>query len=199
MKTWIRRFATHGLAISKPSAANLFGERWKSDAWVHIIPYGIDIAQFQKHLLREEIRAELGIPPNSPVVGHVGRFYPQKNHSFLIEIAQEVLSKRPDTNFLLIGDGPLRPEMEARVRQMGLSKKIHFIGIRTDVPRLMLGAMDLFLFPSLYEGLGLCLLEAQAAGLHCLVSDTVPDEVEGCRNLRIFCPCPQGKATGQQK
>jgi glycosyltransferase involved in cell wall biosynthesis len=176
MKSRIRRYATHGLAVSKPAAANLFGKNWESDGRFRVVPCGIDIRPFQEPVIREEIRRELGIPLGSPVVGHVGRFDSQKNHRFLIEVAAAVSISRPETNFLLIGDGPLRPEMEARVRQMGLSHRIHFAGIRTDVPRLMLGAMDLFLFPSLYEGLGICLLEAQAAGLRCLVSDAVPEE-----------------------
>jgi len=177
MKSWIWRFATHGLAVSKPAACNLFGEDWEADGRFRVLPYGIDLRPFVEPAIREEIRRELGIPLTSAVVGHVGRFDPQKNHRFLLEIARAVLTKRPDVDFLLIGDGPLRSEMETRVRQMGLSHKIHFAGIRTDVPRLMLGAMDLFLFPSLYEGFGLCVMEAQAAGLRCLVSDTVPNEV----------------------
>ncbi len=144
-------------------------------------------------MIREEIRRELGIPPNSVVVGHVGRFDPQKNHRFLIEIAAVVVTRRPDIDFLLVGDGALRPEMEARVRRMGLSHKIHFAGIRTDVPRLMLGAMDLFLFPSLYEGLGLCVMEAQAAGLRCLISDTVPDEVVRVPQFVEFLSLSAGK------
>jgi glycosyltransferase involved in cell wall biosynthesis len=177
MESWIQRFATHGLAVSKPAAANLFGKNWEHDARFRVVSCGIDIGPYQETVTREEIRAGLSIPLEAPVVGHVGRFDPQKNHHFLLEVARAVLIRRPDVNFLLIGDGPLRTEIESRVSQMGLSNKIHFAGVRTDVPRLMLGAMDLFTFPSLYEGLGICLLEAQAAGLRCLVSDTVPDEV----------------------
>jgi len=177
MKSWINRHATHGLAASKPAARALFGDNWETNERFQILHYGLALQPFQKSIDRAEVRAEFGIPAATPVVGHVGRFDHLKNHSFLIEVANAVLNRRPDVHFLFIGDGPLRPAIETRVRQMGLSQKVHFAGIRTDVPRLMIGAMDFFVFPSVYEGFGLCLLEAQAAGLQCLVSDAVPDEV----------------------
>jgi glycosyltransferase involved in cell wall biosynthesis len=177
MKSLIHRYATHGLAASKPAATELFGESWQANERLQILHYGLDLNPFLKSYDRVEVRAELGIPSGVQVVGHVGRFDEPKNHRFLLEIADSVLKSRRDVHFLLIGDGPLRPEIEARARRLGLWRKIHFAGVRTDVPRLMLAAMDLFLFPSLYEGLGICLLEAQAAGLRCLVSDTVPKEV----------------------
>jgi glycosyltransferase involved in cell wall biosynthesis len=176
MKSWINRCATQGLAVSELAAAELFGENWWADSRFQILHHGLDLHPFQESFDRREVRSELGIPSDAPVIGHVGRFDEQKNHRFLLEIACPLLKTRPDIHFLLIGDGPLRPEIEARAREMGLSRKIHFVGVRTDVPRLMLAAMDLYLFPSLYEGLGLCVLEAQAAGLRCLVSDTVPKE-----------------------
>jgi glycosyltransferase involved in cell wall biosynthesis len=177
MKSWINRYATRALAASKPAARELFGENWVADNRLQILHYGLDLHPFQELFDRREVRAELGIPFDAPVIGHVGRFDEQKNHRFLLEIAVAVLRCRPGVHFLLVGDGPLRPEIEASARQLGLSREIHFVGIRTDVPRLMVAAMDLFVFPSLHEGLGLCLLEAQAARLRCLVSDTVPKEV----------------------
>jgi glycosyltransferase involved in cell wall biosynthesis len=177
MKSWINRHATHGLAASKPAAKALFGAHWETDERFQILHYGLALQPFQKSIDHAGVRAEFGIPVATPVVGHVGRFDQLKNHSFLIEVANAVLNRRPDVHFLFIGDGPLRPVIETRVRQMGLSQKVHFAGIRTDVPRLMIGAMDFFVFPSVYEGFGLCLLEAQAAGLQCLVSDGVPHEV----------------------
>ena len=85
--------------------------------------------------------------------------------------------------FLLVGDGPLQPAIEALVRERGLSTNFIFLGVRDDVQRLMLGAMDCFLFPSSYEGLGLVLWEAQAAGLTCVISDTIPDEASVATKL----------------
>lgn len=177
MKSRINRYATHGLAASKLAAAELFGKDWLSDKRFQTLDYGLNLHPFQKPFDRGTIRAEIGIPKGAPVVGHVGRFDRSKNQRFILDTAGVVLKCNPDIHFLLIGDGPLRPEIEASARQMGLSQRIHCIGIRTDVPRLMLAAMDVFLFPSLHEGFGLCLLEAQAAGLRCVVSDTIPREV----------------------
>jgi glycosyltransferase involved in cell wall biosynthesis len=107
----------------------------------------------------------------------VGRFDAPKNQRFLLEIAREVLKRRTDVHFLLVGDGPLRVEIEDRAREMGLSGRTHFVGIRTDVPRLMRGAMDVFVFPSLWEGLPVTVVEAQAAGLRCILSDAISGEV----------------------
>jgi glycosyltransferase involved in cell wall biosynthesis len=155
----------------------LFGKDWLSDKRFQTLDYGLKLHPFQELFDRREVRAELGIPKGAPVVGHVGRFDHSKNQRFILDTAGAVLKCKPDIHFLLVGDGPLRPEIDASVRQMGLSQRIHCVGIRTDVPRLMLAAMDVFLFPSLHEGFGLCLLEAQAAGLRCVVSDTIPREV----------------------
>ena len=177
MKSWINRYATHGLAASKLAAAQLFGKDWLSDKRFQTLDYGLKLHPFQELFDRREVRAELGIPQGAPVVGHVGRFDHSKNQRFILDTAGAVLKCKPDIHFLLVGDGPLRPEIDASVRQMGLSQRIHCVGIRTDVPRLMLAAIDVFLFPSLHEGFGLCLLEAQAAGLRCVVSDTIPREV----------------------
>jgi glycosyltransferase involved in cell wall biosynthesis len=177
MKSWIDRYATHGLAASRLAARQLLGSDWESDGRFRVLYYGIDLAPFQGPVSREEVRAELGIPLGAPVVGHVGRFVPAKNHRCLLEIAEEILKRRPDVHFLLVGDGPLRPEIEAKASTKGFAKRMHFAGSRTDVPRLMRGGMDVFVFPSLWEGLPIAVIEAQAAGLHCVVSSNVPDEI----------------------
>jgi glycosyltransferase involved in cell wall biosynthesis len=100
----------------------------------------------------------------------------QKNHRFLLEVFGEIQKRVPNVHFLLVGDGPLRAQIEAQSDAMGLSGKMHFVGIRTDVARLMRGGMDVFVFPSLFEGLPIAVIEAQAAGLGCVVSDTVTGE-----------------------
>ena len=176
MRRWIWRHGTHGLAASEDAAQALFGSNWRSDARFRVLHCGIDLEPFRQIVSRAEVRSELGIPVDAPVVGHVGRFVPQKNHGFLLEVAAEVIKLRPAVRFLLIGDGPLRPPMEAKARQLGIEKSVVFAGARSDVPRLMLGAMDVFLFPSLWEGLGIAFLEAQTAGLRCVVSEWVPAE-----------------------
>lgn len=177
MKSWINRYATHGLAASRLAAAQLFGEDWRSDNRFSVLHYGIDLRPFEEPVDREDVRAELGIPPDATVVGHVGRFVPAKNHGFLLEIAYEISKRLPDIHFLLVGDGPLRPEIEARAAAMCFNGNMHFAGSRTDVPRLMRGGMDVFVFPSVWEGLPMALIEAQAAGLRCIFSDVVTSEV----------------------
>jgi glycosyltransferase involved in cell wall biosynthesis len=177
-KRWISRHATDGLACSQLAATDLFGPRWKIDARWQILYYGIDLTPFRIGSDSAVVRAELGIPLDAFVVGHVGRFVEQKNHTFLMDIAAEIAKREPKVCFLLVGDGPLRGEMEAKAHSLGIDRNITFVGVRADVPRLMLGAMDVFLFPSLFEGLPLVLLEAQAAGLPCVISDTVPQEAE---------------------
>lgn len=176
MKSWIDRYATHGLAASKAAAAALFGEHWQEDRRFRVLHCAIDLRPFQEPVDRDTVRRELGLPIDAAVVGHVGRFDLQKNHRFFLKVAAEVLKNRPEIHFLLVGDGPLRPQMESRARSMGLSTSVHFLGIRTDVPRLMRGAMDVFLFPSLWEGLPVTLIEAQASGLRCVLSDSCTTE-----------------------
>jgi glycosyltransferase involved in cell wall biosynthesis len=181
MKSWTDRYATHGLAASQLAAAQLFGGDWQRDRRIQVVHCGIDLHPFEEPVAREEVRAELGIPLNATVVGHVGRFVPAKNHRFLLEIADEIAKRRPDIHFLLVGDGPLRPDIEARAGAMGFNGNMHFAGSRTDVPRLMCGGMDVFVFPSVWEGLPITLIEAQAAGLPCIVSDKITEEASVVR------------------
>ena len=122
----------------------------------------------------DKVKKEFGIE-NKFVVGHVGRFNPQKNHEFLIDVFNEIQKVKEDSVLMLVGDGDLRPEIEKKVRDLGLSDKVIFTGVRSDVNDLMQG-MDVFLFPSLYEGLGIVLIEAQAAGLKCIISDNIPKD-----------------------
>src|SRR5690606_36846851 len=96
---------------------------------------------------------------------------------YLIEIAARVCGRDPNTYILLVGDGLLRPQIKQMVDQNGLAERVIFAGLRSNIPQIMLVAMDCFVFPSLFEGLGIVLIEAQAAGLPCLYSDVVPQEV----------------------
>lgn len=175
-KNLIQTHATVGLACSRKAANDLYGADWEKDSRWRILYYAIDLTPFSEIVDKSNVRAELGIPEDALVVGHVGRFAEQKNHVFLVEIAAEVVKREPKTRFLLIGDGVLRPQIEAKVFAAGLKEHFIFAGLRDDIPRLMMGAMDVFLFPSLYEGLGLVLVEAQSADLPFLVSDNIPDE-----------------------
>jgi glycosyltransferase involved in cell wall biosynthesis len=176
MDALLRRYATRGIAVSECAAKSLFSECWRSDPRWSISPLGIDLRPFQQPVDPDVVRAEFGLAADALVVGHVGRFQEQKNHRFLVEIAEKLCALEPKAVFLLVGDGPLRSEIEALVRASSLRNRFVFAGVRKDVPRLMMGAMDCFLLPSFYEGLALVLWEAQAAGLTCLATEGLPKE-----------------------
>lgn len=163
-------------------ATDLFACGERAGNWMfagkdfHVLNNAIDSKEYQwNETIQKEVRKELGIPENVPVLGHVGRFAPPKNHSFIIRIFAEVLKKEGNARLLLVGEGELRKEAEKQAEELGIKEHILFAGLRSDVPR-MLQAMDVFLFPSVYEGLPVSLIEAQAAGLPCLISENVPIE-----------------------
>lgn len=174
----IHRYATVGLACSVRAAESQFGNRWERDRRFRVLGYGLDLSPFAAGRVRTGLHRELGLPEEAFVLGHVGRFVEQKNHGKLLEIAAAAMRHRTDLWLLLVGEGTLVPEVQRRAQELGISERVVFAGVRTDVPRLMLEAMDLFLFPSLHEGLGLVLVEAQAAGLPCIYSDVVPHEAD---------------------
>lgn len=122
-----------------------------------------------------EGRKRFGISSDDILIGHVGRFSPPKNHEFLVNVFAECVKLNSKMKLILVGDGVLRPEIEHKVKKLNLENNVIFTGVRTDVASIM-QAMDIFLFPSIYEGLPLTIVEAQAAGLPCLISDTVPIE-----------------------
>ena len=123
---------------------------------------------------RKRIRKELNIEDKF-VIGHVGRFNPQKNHEFLIDVFEAIKKIKNNAVLLLIGEGYLFGQIKDKVKKLGLEDSIKFLGIRSDIPDLM-QSMDLFLFPSLFEGLPVVLVEAQAAGLKCVTSTGVTKE-----------------------
>jgi glycosyltransferase involved in cell wall biosynthesis len=182
-KSLIHKHATLGLGVSRKAANYMFSSAWEEDSRWQLHYCGIDLTPFQKLVNSAVVRAELGIPADAFVVGHVGRAVKQKNLPFVIEIAAELIKLQPKMYLLLVGDGEMRLEIEQKVAKLGLSGRVIFTGFRTDIPRLMMGAMDVFLFPSLYEGLGLVLIEAQAAKLPCIISDVVPEEADVVKPL----------------
>lgn len=141
-----------------------------------VIRNGIDSNKFKYvQESKTEIRKTIGIPENAFVLGHIGRFSEEKNHHFLVDVFAEVYRKRPESFLLMIGDGKLVDRIKAQLKKLGLEKHAIILFHRSDIPRL-LKAMDVFVFPSTFEGLGIALIEAQVAGLRCIVSDAVPKE-----------------------
>ena len=174
-KTRMKPLLTHMFMCGKESGEWLFGKK-NQDKFI-MLNNAIDTEKYVfQPSVRREVREKLGLN-NKFVIGHVGRFDAQKNHSFIIEIFCEVLKKRPDAVLMLIGNdsGLISERIHSMVEQFGITDKVLFLGVRSDVADLM-QAMDMFLFPSLFEGFGIAVLEAQASGLPCVVSKCIPDE-----------------------
>lgn len=179
MRHLIQHHATHLLACGRDASEAFFGERDRKSGRVKIVRNGIGLEEFGSHAAasKRAIREKHGLPVDGYVVGHVGRFDPQKNHAFLIEIFHALTRSSPDAYLMLIGDGSLRRATEKLVREKGLSERVFFMGVRTDVPEL-LQCLDVFVFPSRWEGFPVALLEAQAAGIPCVVSDRITREAD---------------------
>lgn len=172
VKNWMNKpfkyYATEYMACSAESGRYLFGNR---PCW--IIQNAIDARRFcYDEEIRKQVREELGVQ-NCFVVGHIGRFNTQKNHTFLIDVFKAVAEMNADAVLLCAGEGELRSAMEEKVRQLNLTTRVKFLGVRSDAHRLY-QAMDVFVFPSLYEGLGIVGIEAQAAGLRMVCADGIP-------------------------
>jgi glycosyltransferase involved in cell wall biosynthesis len=184
MEWCIHHYGTMELACSNKAGAALFGTFGADRRPWSILSYAIDLTPFGTWTDPSIVRKELGIADDALVVGHVGRFDHQKNHTFMIDIARELGRRAPNMVLLFVGDGPLRNVIERRVAEAGLTGQVVLTGVRSDVPRLM-SAMTVFLFPSLFEGLGLVFVEAQAAGLPCVVADVIPKEADVVEDLII--------------
>ena len=171
----IRYRAEYLFACSRGAGRWLYGKKAVSKPNFRIVNNAIETEKYAFNLaVRSRMRKTLGLEDKF-VVGHVGRFHPSKNHAFLLEIFYATLRKDRNAVLLLVGDGELCPQIEEQIGELGLKDHVILTGVRSDVPEL-LQAMDVFVFPSLYEGLGIVTVEAQAAGLPCFVSEAVPKE-----------------------
>ena len=141
-----------------------------------VLNNSIDISSFRHFDKRVETRNMLGIKTNELLFGHVGRFATEKNHIFLIDVFKAIHDKNNESKLLLIGDGHLRPSIEEKVHLLGLRDSVIFLQNRNDV-NLLLTAIDMVIFPSLFEGLSFAMLEMQASSLRILASDKIPEEI----------------------
>lgn len=174
IKLWYRRsiprYATNLFACGSQAGEWMFqGQHYT------VIQNAIDptVYTFSKEK-REKVRAQLGLT-DELVVGHVGRFFNQKNHMFLLEVFFEITKREPNAKLMLVGDGDDFQRVQEKARELKIQNNVMFLGVRSDVADLM-QAMDVFVFPSLYEGLPVTMVEAQAAGLPCVISDGVSPE-----------------------
>ncbi len=163
--------ATVRLAPSDLAAEFMFGKNKQ----VSILHNGVDLGQYHyDETGRQRIREEFFLE-DKLVVGHVGRFQHQKNHTYLIDIFAEIKALRSDAVLVLVGTGELEAVLRGKIREKGLEDAVIFTGLRFDVPQL-LSAMDVFVFPSFFEGMPNTVIEAQATGLPCVIADTITQE-----------------------
>lgn len=178
MKHLIKKFSTFRLAVSEKAAISLYGENWEKDKFTKLMPCGIDTEKYGAIKKDKNLRNSFGIPENSFVMGHVGRFEEPKNHKFLIDIFYELRKNNSKAYLVLVGDGSLRAEIERKIQDLDLEPYVILIGLRKDVPVIMLNIFDTFVFPSLWEGLPLTLVEAQLSGLNCFASSNITKNVD---------------------
>ncbi len=175
-RLFCKKNATHMLACSQNAAEWLYGTRTAQQDNAYVFRNPIDSEKFRFNTqMRAEIRNSYGITEDGTILGHIGRFSAVKNHGFLIDVFYEYKKSRQNSVLLLVGDGSLRASLEEKCRELGVEGSVIFTGLRTDTAAL-LSAMDIFVFPSEYEGLGLSAIEAQASGLPVICSDAVPME-----------------------
>lgn len=179
-------FLSYEKAVIKLAATDLFmcstiagewsyGKKAIRDGRCIFLKNGIETDKYVfNEKTRRNIREKLDIQ-NNFVIGHVGRFMKQKNHTFLIDIFAEVSKMIPESKLILVSEGRMMDDIKKKVHEMGLQDKVSFLGFRDDVNELM-QAMDVFVLPSLWEGLPFTLVEAQSAGLPCVISDVISDE-----------------------
>lgn len=169
---FLSRFADFRFACSPEAGMDIFGK-----LPTKIIPYGINTAKFAyKPEIRARKRSELGINDETLAIGIVGRLMEQKNHSFMLDIFNEILKISENCELFIAGDGHLRPFLSEKAVKLGISGKTHFLGIRNDTAELY-QALDCFVLPSLYEGFPVVLIEAQNSGLPCVISDTITPSI----------------------
>lgn len=182
LRPFSKKYANVYFACSELAGRWLFGNKTFDEGKVTIINNAIDVEKFvYNEDIRKKVRNELKekckseINDDTLIVGHIGRFVKQKNHEFLIDIFNEIHKRKENSVLMLVGQGPLQKEIEEKVNNLGLQDCVLFLGQRNDANELY-QAMDVFVLPSLYEGLGMVLIEAQYAGLNCYCSETVPKE-----------------------
>lgn len=181
----VTRFSTTYFGCSKIACEWMFTKKVNRQGKTIVVKNPIDVKKFEySPESRDVIRKELGIE-DKYVIGHVGRFVYSKNHIFLLEIFAQVVKKKKDAVLVCVGGGKLKPEIEAKIQELGIKDNVILYGETTQVNKVY-NAFDMFLFPSHYEGLGIVLVEAQANGLPVLAADTIPEEVDLTDNFEFM-------------
>lgn len=178
LRPFSKVFATNYMCCSELAGRWLFGDKEYDKGNVYLLNNAIDLDKFKyDEKVRKKKRKELGIKDDTLVIGHLGRFVAQKNHTFLIDIFNELHKKNENSVLLLAGQGPLMEDIKNKVKELNLDDSVKFLGQRNDANELY-QAFDVFLLPSLYEGLPVVGVEAQASGLLCYLSDDMTKETK---------------------
>lgn len=186
LKHFSKVFATHYMCCSELAGRWLFGNKTYDKGKVYLLNNAIDLDKFKYNEdIKISKREELGIDQDALVIGHIGRFVQQKNHTFLIDIFNEITKLSDKAVLLLAGQGPLMDETKEKIDSLGISHKVKFLGQRSDANELY-QAFDVFLLPSLYEGLPVVGVEAQAAGLLCFLSSDMTKETKVLESTTIM-------------
>ena len=192
-----RNVADYFFACSEAAGKERFGIKVVSGDHYAVLNNAIDVNRFSYNpSVRNAVRDELGIGQIQLVVGHIGRYTKEKNHEFILKIFSELKKMDSNARLLMVGDGTLRTHIMQMAEQASLSSDVIFTGVRSDVERLV-QAMDVFVLPSLYEGLPVTMVEAQTAGLPCIISDKVPSEcilTEGLVDIMTLSASPEAWA-----
>ena len=185
-------------ACSQEAGRWLYGKYAVLQNNYRMIPNGVDCKRFVfDKAARNCIRNQWGISENAKVIGHIGRIHESKNHGFLIDVFAEIRKHDESIKLLLVGDGELRNEAEHKCKQLGIHESVVFAGAQTDTPGYYC-AMDLFLFPSKWEGLPVSVVEAQACGLPCVLADTITKDIR-LTNLVEYLPLNLGVQAWAQR
>ena len=177
--------ASHYFCCSELAGRWLFGNKTYDRGKVTLINNAIDIDNFMyDETIQYKIRKELNLS-NKLVIGHVGRFVNQKNHTYLIDIFYEIHKKNKNTVLLLIGEGPLLNEIKLKVEKLELNQAVKFLGVRNDV-NILMQAIDVFILPSLYEGLPVVGVEAQASGNLCILSENMTKDTRILKTTKFL-------------
>ena len=186
LKPFSKLFATHYMCCSELAGRWLFGNKEYDKKNVFLLNNAIDLEKFKyNEKIKSKKRKELNIEEDMFVVGHIGRFVEQKNHKFIIDIFKEIYNINNNSMLLLVGQGPLMNEIKEKVFLEGLSNNVKFLGQRNDANELY-QAFDIFLLPSLYEGLPVVGVEAQASGLLCFLSSDMTKETKILKSTTIM-------------
>lgn len=183
LRPFAKAFATDYMCCSELAGRWLFGNREYDSGNVYLLNNAIDLEKFKyDENTRNKIRKSLNIKENDFVIGHIGRFVGQKNHSFLIDIFKKISNKKVNSKLILIGHGKLENTIKEKVKMLNLTSKVEFVGQVLNTNE-MYQAFDAFVLPSLYEGLPVVGIEAQASGVSCFFSDNITSEAKILENV----------------